>query len=112
MSDLQTVLADIAAERARQDVKWGPQSYPDGTDPDAHWVWWTGDAVQQANQARQACERAHRDGHLTWRGIAREEWAEALACQPETAELREELIQNAAVLVAWIQDLDRRMGKP
>lgn len=95
---LATVLADVAAERRRQDVRWGEQNHPDGTGD-----WHAADATQ----ARKECEQAASIGELSWRHILLEEVAEAVA-EGRPDELRRELIQVAAVAVAWAEAIDRR----
>jgi hypothetical protein len=106
------VLAQIAHERNQQDAKWGEQNHPDGTGidwavevlpayPDG-----TG-AAQIAKLARRDCQRAASRNACTWLKIAREEIAEAFA-ETDPGALRGELVQTAAVFVAWIEALDRR----
>jgi len=95
----QAVLAEIAAERARQDARWGEQNHPDGTDGQR----WR----DAANCARGMAEDAARNGRLTWLDIAREELFEAFA-ETDPAKLRAELVQVAAVAVAWVEAIDRR----
>lgn len=110
---LTGVLAEIAAERARQDAKWGEQNHPDGTG--VNWVdqitpaydWSGPEAEHAARLARHGCKRAAVRGETTWLGVAREEVAEAFA-ETDTAPLRAELVQAAAVFVAWIEAIDRR----
>jgi len=94
-----TVLAEIAAERDRQDVKWGQQQHPDGT----------GNLEQgkAAESARDWCKSAFGSGYGTWSDILAEEVAEANA-ERDPAKLRAELVQVAAVAVAWIEAIDRR----
>lgn len=113
MSDMNSILNEVAAERAVQDAKWGQQNHPDGTGveswpeqivpafPDG-----TG-AAQVAKLARLDCQRAARKGDCTWLKILREEIAEAFA-ETDPGALRTELVQSAAVLVAWIEAIDRR----
>lgn len=96
---LTRVLADIRAERERQDVKFGDQSYPDGTAL-------PGDR-EASDRARQWCDDLAATGEKTWRDILTEEVLEAYA-ENHPVWLRPELVQAAAVLVAWIQDLDER----
>ncbi|MBK3572626.1 hypothetical protein JHN63_02060 [Streptomyces sp. MBT65] len=98
---LTGVLDEIAAERGRQDKQWGPQNHPDGT----------GSASQQtaAGAARARCQLAAERGEVTWRLISDEEHAEAMA-EADPVTLRAELVQGAAVYVAWIEAIDRRMG--
>jgi hypothetical protein len=92
------VLRDVLAERVAQDHRWGRQDHPDGTG--------NADLRVAAEQARAACQRAAGDGSLTWRHILTEEVAEAFA-EPDIEQVRSELIQVAAVAVAWIEAIDR-----
>ena len=103
-----TVLEEIAAERVRQDNKWGEQrTTPDGTGPRMPVAGRLCYESEAAEDARLSCQRAARDGDVTWRHILREEVYEAFA-EADPAKLREELIQVSAVAVAWIQAIDRR----
>lgn len=92
------VLEDLLGERDRQDLKFGEQSHNDGTGPQF---------VGLANSARNACDRAFDQGRGTWLHILREEFYEA-ASETDPDALRAELLQVAAVAVAWVQHLDRR----
>ncbi len=75
------------------------QAHPDGTGL-------PGDA-QRADQARLICEDADGRKALTWRHISDEETSEAYA-ETDPVLLRKELVQQAAVLVAWVEDIDQR----
>lgn len=97
---LARVLADVGAERAAQDARWGVQDLPDGTD--------TGHTAA-ADEAKREVDSAFRTGRLTWRHILEEEFHEALA-ETDPGALRTELIQTAAVAVKWVQAIDRRAG--
>ena len=99
ISDIVNALADVADERNRQDARWGEQNHPDGT----------GGAVSEAlaDMAKADYERAAATGAMTWELVLWEEVAEALA-ETDPARLREELIQVAAVAVAWAECIDRR----
>lgn len=93
------ILAQIALERDAQDDKFGDQSdLPDGTSVSLRW---------HADSRRERCQRAAEQGNLTWRHIADEEWAEATA-ETDPLRLRAELVQLAAVCVAWIEAIDKR----
>ncbi|GAA2877718.1 hypothetical protein GCM10010517_39370 [Streptosporangium fragile] len=95
---LAKVLADVAAERAAQDARWGIQDIPDGTGADR---------TAAADRGKEETAEAAREGRLTWRHILLEEVLESFAeDDPDT--LRTELIQVAAVAVKWVQALDRR----
>jgi hypothetical protein len=97
---LQTVLAEITAERQRQDARWGEQNHPDGTG-----LWY----AAQAEYERTRTNNAAADGNLTFRHVLAEEVAEAFA-ESDPAALRAELVQVAAVAAAWIEAIDRRVG--
>lgn len=107
------VLVEVGDERRRQEAKWGQQNHRDGTGPDVLDV---GDASELmshieaehgvAEWARDRCERLHAMGLGTYEQILTEEWAEAIECD-DPAELRDELVQVAAVAVAWIEKIDR-----
>ncbi|MFG3709503.1 hypothetical protein [Micromonospora sp. NPDC047730] len=94
------VLYEVARERSRQDAKWGEQNHPDGTD-ESRWD------KEAAVRARALCQHLAARGELTWDAILSEEIAEAFA-ESDPAKLRAELIQVAAVAVAWVEAIDRR----
>lgn len=97
------VLQDIADERDRQLIKWGPQSHPDGTED-------TANARELRDMYRAHCDRmAKNPATDSWLNILREETYEAFA-EVGAASLRKELVQAAAVAVAWIEDIDSRRG--
>jgi hypothetical protein len=110
------VLTEIAAERERQDAKWGEQNHPDGTGeigwpehimPGMGWSINMTPAEHVAKLARRHCQQEAKQGKTTWLGIALEEVAEAFA-ESDPEKLRAELVQTAAVLVAWAEAIDRR----
>lgn len=94
--NIAPILDQIAAERAAQDAKWGVTNLPSGTG--VQWL--------EATQAAKArCDAADANGTTTWAMVLEEETFEALS-ETDPAKLREELIQVAAVAVAWIESLD------
>ena len=96
---LKNAIECIKEERARQDRKWGPdRSHPNGTGSPG--------TKDVADIARMECDNAFRGGWGTWRHILEEEVKEAFAEENPEA-LAAELIQVAAVCVAWIQDITR-----
>ncbi|WP_342342442.1 NUDIX hydrolase [Planobispora rosea] len=99
---LARVLAEIGAERAAQDARWGIQDIPDGTGPEG---------AAAAGRAKDETAAASADGTLTWRHILIEEVLEAFA-ENDPEALRTELIQVAAVAAKWAQALDRRTSRP
>lgn len=91
--------AAVDEERGRQLAKWGDQHHPDGTG---------GPAMRQyADEVRAQCQYLAENGGPDWRSILLEEVYEAMA-EDDPKKLREELIQSAAVIQAWLHDLDRR----
>lgn len=98
MTIRSNVFEDVESERESQDAKWGEQNHPDGTSEDYTF---------NAFIAKQGYKAASIHGQLTWRHILTEEFYEALA-ETDPVKLRAELIQVAAVAVAWIEAIDRR----
>jgi hypothetical protein len=98
-------MVEVDAERQRQLAKWGEQRHPDGTGSPYY--------TAMANEARDICQYAaeHREGGPNWGLILLEEVYEALA-EKDPAALRTELIQCAAVIQAWLWDLDNRPATP
>lgn len=93
------VLDDVAAERAAQTAKWGEQNHPDGTNAREY-----GEA---RDFYRMQCDISAERKETTWRHILLEETYEAFA-ESDPVKLRRELVQVAAVVVAWIESIDRR----
>lgn len=102
---LNDVLADVAAERARQDARWGVQNHPDGTGAD-----YTLSEVAELDVrfARTRCDRAFERGAGSWEHILYEEFCEAMA-EDDPVRLRAELVQLAAVAVHWMEAIDTRL---
>jgi hypothetical protein len=95
-----TALLDLEDQLHRQIEKWGLQSHPDGT---------AENIVSRAtsDNSRKRCDQAAEGGTVTWRHILTEEVDEAYA-ESDPVKLRKELIQVAAVALAWVEDIDRR----
>lgn len=112
------VLGEVLDERVRQDQKWGEQNHPNfrlqplGTlresliQPFIESEY----RIGSARHARKRCELAFAGGWGSYAHIAAEEIAEAFEETQDEAKLREELVQCAAVFVAWIECIDRRNG--
>jgi hypothetical protein len=94
------VLDQVLLERIRQQAKWPDQDPPDGT----------GDPCFQlaATEAKKQCDFAFAHDRGSWRVILDEEVKEAFA-ETDYPCLRAELIQVAAVAVAWVEAIDRRV---
>jgi hypothetical protein len=99
---LAIVLRDVRQERDRQDARWGEQNHPSGTEASPM-------NELSRDYAIAECDTLARAGKVTWRHILAEEVAEAVA-EPEGPTLRAELLQVAAVALAWVQCIDRRMA--
>lgn len=110
------VLGEVAAERVAQEAKWGEQNHPNGTGPMTTLPGLPfecdedGDVYVYADEfeswARGRCEWLADTDRCTYAAILLEEVAEALATL-DPAQLRRELVQVAAVAVAWVEKIDR-----
>ena len=98
---LIALLAEVAAEMAWQDERWGEQNHPDGT--------CLAEDIRIAETAKSRNDYFVEQDVLTWRDILWEEVAEAFA-EKDPDRLREELIQVAAVATQWAAAIDRREG--
>jgi len=103
IAEYAPILGDVYAERVRQITKFGEQHRKDGT----------GGPVMQhkADEARACCEYLAKHGGADWRAVLLEEVFEAMA-EDDPVKLRAELVQSAAVCVAWVEDIDSRAGAP
>lgn len=104
MGACDDVLNEVMDERFRQHDRFGEQNLPDGTAAQAE------QARGILGVARAAFDAALKAGELTYKNILDEEFWEAM-CETDPAKLRAELVQVAAVAVAWIEAIDRRGGK-
>lgn len=96
------VLAEISRERRRQDLLWGQQDHVDGeVGPTVRFNNLTAKIMKEKCQLNVAKDRTN------WRDILDEEIAEAYETDNDK-DLRTELIQSAAVIIAWVEALDRR----
>jgi hypothetical protein len=93
------VLTEVMREREAQYEKWGEQNHPNGTGRPA--------SKEIADAARAITDRKAKLGTLTYLDILREEFFEA-AAEGDADSLRKELIQVAAVAVAWVEAIDRK----
>lgn len=109
----------VRQEREAQDAKWGEQNHPDLDPHDIPEVArneyaFRADRWKQINamRAEHGCEVSGRSvpvvpSCVAWDGILLEEVYEALT-EKDPTELRAELIQVAAVAMAWAEAIDRR----
>lgn len=102
------VLIEVARERRAQDTKWGQQNHPDGTGPNEYWMYDDPEGgTRLADDVRRDVQKWFAEGQGNWLMLLLEEVAEAFA-EDDPAKLRAELVQVAAVAVAWVEAIDRR----
>ncbi len=117
-SSLRDVISEVMRERQRQDAKWGEQNHPDfvqvhdlqtgenkGPIPIPQRFNYYG--IPTEDDAKNDCEDSFKRGKGNWGHILIEEISESFGTTDE-AKLEEELIQSAAVIVAWVQCIRRR----
>jgi hypothetical protein len=111
------VLAEVAAERARHDEKWGEQNHPIVVPiSSGQRGALVNHCISTAAIARSYCDQRRRDGLGSFADILIEEVAEA--CDAGRADAirgdgnedatRAECVQVAAVAVAMVEAIDRR----
>lgn len=103
------VLAEVSEERSKQEAKWGQQNHPDGTGPNKMFLGLNesnGTYLDLRNKAIKVTDSRADMGILGYSDIFLEEVFEAMA-EEDQDRLREELVQCAAVAVAWIEKIDR-----
>lgn len=101
--DERRITQDILREVERAEGKYPGGDWPDGTRNGGMWL-------VQREQATNACDRADREGRLTFAHVLEEEFYEAL-CEEDKTRLRAELVQCGAVIVRWLIKLDREAGR-
>lgn len=105
-STLGRVLAEVCAERARNHARWGVQDYPSSDSlggPGACNLY----GIPSERAAKATVERCTKEGRLTWTDVLLEEFAEVVEATNDV-DRRAELVQVAAVALAWIECIDRR----
>lgn len=103
-------------ERIAQFEKWGQQNHPNFClDQETSRIAGNEELASLYNipteaTAKHECEYQFAQGLGTWFDILLEEVAEVLgSAGKDLAETREELIQTAAVALAWAEAIDRQM---
>lgn len=97
---------ELLLERARQDAKWGEQNHQSLPKP-PRWCFLPYSALPSAADMKKQVDLEARDGSSNWLGITLEELIEAVEAT-NAAERRAELLQLAAVVLAWVECIDRR----
>lgn len=108
------VLSEVQLERERQDAKWGEQTHPcldltlltrkGGCTPERMCENYE---IPTEPRAKFMCENAFKKSQGTYAHIALEEFSEAVS-EFDPLKRRQEIIQLAAVCVAWVESLDRQ----
>lgn len=107
---MNTILEEIKAERIKQDTKWGVQNHPIldpiliGRSPERMCLEYE---IPCEERAKYMTDTHSQRGDVTYMHILIEEISEVASCGSSVENLREELIQSAAVIVAMIESLDR-----
>jgi hypothetical protein len=105
------IFSEVLDERKRQWKKWGDQHWPDRLPPvsveapegdytEEYWAF-------QRDRQRKKVDRGLTAGSTSWTAILLEELYEALA-EESWPKKRQELVESAAVIAAWIADGDTR----
>lgn len=113
------VLTQVFDERRKQDDHWGVQRHPDTMlghiqpGEDEFMATYLREGLilateQKLEQSRDSYDESVKMGVTNWAEILEEEFWEAIleAYIGDKAKLRKELIQVAAVAVAWVECLD------
>jgi len=108
------VLGEVHVERLLQNRKWGEQNHPDRMTMFGTPVFRMAYGIESADYLRRKCNDAFERGDASWDRILLEEVAEAMdeCAANDTVGLRRELLQVAAVAVAWVEAIDRRCCAP
>ena len=111
----EPIFRRILDERHAQDKKWGEQNHPSvlvhprGEAPRTPAARCASHGLPSADTAKRVVETMATAKQLTWTDIAVEELAEAVEAPNDKVRL-EELVQLAAVVVAWIECIQRRIN--
>lgn len=107
------VVADVLLERSEMLDRWGDPTYPSVVEISPSGDRELGEiqtgvyGLPPAREARAATEASRGAGTLTWGRIATQSLADAVAATDEV-DRRAQIVQLAAVALAWVEDLDRR----
>lgn len=100
LDPINDIASEVIEERLAQLEKWGEQTRPSHYDEVFRLQFSrAAERWKEINDARES------ETEVTWDGVLLEEVYEALA-EEDPQRIRAELIQVAAVAMAWVQDLD------
>lgn len=104
------VLESVRKERARQFTQYGVNKWEDGTGPKTAWLLpLSSVSAEEAESVLRADYEEFEEevGEITWVHLVREEIAEAFQ-ENDPDRLEAELLQVAALAVAWVEDIRSR----
>jgi len=114
---MEKVFNDIRSERERQEKKWGQQTHPcldqtlinrpGGSTPERMCLFYE---IPSEIRAKFMCDNSFKNNKGTYAHIALEEFSEVVS-EFDPGKRRVELVQLAAVCVAWVESLDRQLNK-
>lgn len=112
--DKSQIIESILAERERQEQKWGTQHHPSFDQTLLNRIGGCGPErmseeyeIPSEARAKFLCEESFRKNQGTWAHILVEEVSEVIGtCNQDKEVTKKELIQTAAVIFAWLEDLD------
>lgn len=113
LHDRWAAVLDVVGEMFFQDHKWGDQSHLADSPPNIEDHTYQVESrfgLVSGDLCRSTNESMFHKGRGSWSGILLEEVGEAMdeAMAGNSKQLREELVQVAAVAVQWIRAIDKR----
>ena len=114
---MNKIFNEITEEIKSQDAKWGEQNHPSLDQTLLNRISGCTEKrmaeeyeIPNQERAKILCNIHAKRKTLTFAHIAVEELSEAI-CTFNESEMRKELVQLAAVIVQWVQTIDRRSKK-
>lgn len=108
--EISKVYQEVKIERERQDKKFGESNHPSINESIPRKFRNQFYGIPTEEESRDKCESNHLNKSVTWADILIEEVAEVVNAKDER-DRREELIQVAAVALAWVESIDRKEKK-
>ena len=106
MSDRQKIFQQISEEREKQTIKWGDQHWPSFQVGLSLPELLAEHRIPDEDRAKKSCDGAFAAKEGSWTHILLEEFCEVVGTVEKSQdELEKELIQTAAVIVSWLEDL-------
>lgn len=103
----ERIIGYVRSERLFQEAKFGQQDHPSVVKDNDPTLRCNRVGILSEEMAKLKCKERVAAGLLTWSHILIEEVAEAISAENERDRFHE-LRQVAAVVVAWMENIDRR----